>query len=49
VRLACGTDAHNSREFGVFDYHRAIFARAGLTDNQASALLFTPDQCNLAP
>lgn len=48
VRLACGTDAHNSREFGVFDYHRDIFARAGLTDDQASALLFTPEQCGLA-
>jgi DNA polymerase (family X) len=45
ARVACGSDAHNTREFGVFDYHRGIFAAAGLTDEQAEGLLFTPEQC----
>jgi DNA polymerase (family 10) len=45
VRVACGSDAHHTREFGVFDYHRGIFAQARLTDEQAEGLLFTPEQC----
>lgn len=40
IRLATGTDSHNTREFGQFDYHRDIFAQAGLSDEQAAALLF---------
>lgn len=45
VRLVCGSDAHNSREFGVFDYHRDIFAQAGLTATQLAAVLYVPEQC----
>lgn len=40
IKLATGTDSHNSREFGEFSYHRAIIERAGLSDEQAQGLLF---------
>ncbi len=45
VRLACGTDAHNTREFGVFDYHREVFSEARLTEEQVAELVFTPEMC----
>jgi histidinol phosphatase-like PHP family hydrolase len=47
VRLACGSDAHNTREFGVFDYHRAVLAEAGLSEAQLAELLFTPEMCGV--
>jgi histidinol phosphatase-like PHP family hydrolase len=40
IKLAIGTDSHNSREFGEFSYHRMIIERAGLSDQQAQGLLF---------
>ena len=40
LKLATGTDAHNSRDFGVFDYHRDILKQAGVSDEQAAPLLF---------
>lgn len=45
VRLACGSDAHNTREFGVFDYQREIFREAGLSEGRMADLLFTPEMC----
>jgi len=32
LQVACGTDAHNSREFGEFGYHADILRRAGVED-----------------
>ena len=43
VLLAVGTDAHHSREFGQFQYHRQLFRRAGLSESEAAKLLYTPD------
>lgn len=40
VPLATGTDAHNSRDFGQFDYHRRLLAAAGLSEDEAAARLF---------
>ncbi|MHB8997254.1 MAG: PHP domain-containing protein [Armatimonadota bacterium] len=40
IKLAIGTDSHNSREFAEFSYHRMIIERAGLSDEQAQGLLF---------
>lgn len=45
VRLACGSDAHNRREFGVFEYQLEIFQEVGLSDGQLAELLFTPETC----
>lgn len=45
VKLAVGTDSHRQAEFGVFDYHRDMFARAGLTEEELDALLYVPDCC----
>lgn len=43
VPLAIGTDAHNTREFGKFTYHRNIFKRAGLTTDELEDLLYCPE------
>lgn len=40
MKLAIGTDAHHSREFGEFSYHRHILTRAGLSEDQAQGMLF---------
>ena len=48
VRLVCGTDAHNTREFGVFGYHRDILELAGLDETQWDEHLFTPAPCSAA-
>lgn len=40
IKLATGTDSHNSREFGLFDYHGDILTQAGLSDEQAAEMLF---------
>jgi histidinol phosphatase-like PHP family hydrolase len=39
IKLAIGTDSHNSREFGEFSYHRMIIERAGLSEKQAQGML----------
>jgi DNA polymerase (family 10) len=43
-RLAIGTDAHNSREFGDFGYHEDILRRAGLDEAGMQEILFRPDK-----
>jgi histidinol phosphatase-like PHP family hydrolase len=43
-RLAIGTDAHHSREFGEFGYHEDILRRAGLDDTAMQEILFRPDK-----
>lgn len=40
VKLAIGSDAHNSREFGEFGYHRELLKQAGLTGKEAEERLF---------
>jgi histidinol phosphatase-like PHP family hydrolase len=45
VKLAVGTDSHRQADFGVFDYHRDLFAQAGLTEEELDALLYVPDCC----
>ena len=44
IALATATDAHNTREFGVFTYHEMIFAQAGLSDDEVAGLLYRPGQ-----
>jgi histidinol phosphatase-like PHP family hydrolase len=45
VGLAVGTDAHNSREFGEFGYHRQIFAQSGVSEARVAELLYRPAAC----
>jgi len=43
LRLAIGTDAHHSREFGEFGYHEELLRRAGLDEAGMQEILFRPD------
>lgn len=42
-RLAIGTDAHNTREFGDYSYHAEVLQKAGLKASQLQEILFRPD------
>ncbi|MEN6546110.1 MAG: PHP domain-containing protein [Armatimonadia bacterium] len=41
LKLAIGTDAHNTREFGGFAYHQEILQAAGVQPDQLNSVLFT--------
>lgn len=43
LKLAIGTDAHNTREFGGFAYHQEILQAAGVQTDQLNSVLFTLD------
>lgn len=49
VRLAWGTDAHNTREFGQFAYHQQIMQQAGISRSQRQECLFKPDKVHSSP
>lgn len=40
LKLAIGTDAHNTGEFGRFDYHSKVMRQVGLTEETLPAALF---------